>query len=358
MYDNKNIIKLYLAHLKISNMKIKLNLFFVLMATLLFFACPNDEDDGIIVVPQADRTEQQAIDGPLLIEYLETHYYNSEELNGISNPSINDIVITKLEEGESLPVGHSFLVNDVETGTVNYQDADYTYYILRVNQGGGNTFNFADDIRLNYSGNTENGNVFDSSTNPVVFDLTGLIPGWTIIAPTFNTASTFEFNDDGTVSYENAGVGVMFLPSGLGYFSSSIAGISPYSNLMFKFEIFQSEENDHDNDGVPSYLEDIDGNGFVTDEEDNTDGDNIADFLDVDDDGDGVLTINEDLEPDTDLEVDSDGDGDPTNDIGDGDPTNDDTDGDGIPNYLDTDDNGSKLDDEDGDGIPDYIDNN
>lgn len=338
-------------------MKIKLNLFFVLIITLVLISCGND-DDGLESIPEADRTEQQAIDGPLLLEYLESHYYNSEELAGISNPSMNDLVITELIDGENVPSGHTLLINAVETENVNYQDADYVYYILRINQGGGNSFSFADDIRLNYSGSIENGSVFDSSTSPVVFDLTSLIPAWTLIAPTFNTAESFDFNNDGTISYSDAGVGVMFLPSGLGYFSSSTPGITSYANLIFKFEIFQSEENDHDNDGVPSYLEDIDGNGFVIDEEDNTDGDNIADFLDVDDDGDGVLTINEDLEPDTDLEVDSDGDGDPTNDIGDGDPTNDDTDGDGIPNYLDTDDDGSKLDDEDGDGIPDYIDNN
>lgn len=55
-----------------------------------------------------------------------------------------------------------------------------------------------------------------------------------------------------------------------------------------------------------------------------TDGDNIPDYMDFDDDGDNVPTLQEDID-------------------GDGDPTNDDTDGDGIPNYLD--------DDDDGDGI-------
>ena len=73
----------------------------------------------------------------------------------------------------------------------------------------------------------------------------------------------------------------------------------------------------------------------------------------MDDDGDGVLTRFEDLEPDSDLLVDEDGDGDPTNDIGDGDPTNDDTDGDGIPNYLDEDDACSNVTDENSNGIPD-----
>ena len=44
-----------------------------------------------------------------------------------------------------------------------------------------------------------------------------------------------------------------------------------YSNLIFKFKVFQSEENDHDFDNVPSHLEDINGNTDLTD--DNSDDD-------------------------------------------------------------------------------------
>ena len=134
----------------------------------------------------------------------------------------------------------------------------------------------------------------------------------------------------------------MFLPSGMGYYSSAAGAVPVYSNLIFKFKLLESEENDHDFDNVPSHLEDLDGNLDLTD--DNTDDDPYADFVDSDDDNDGTLTIDEDLEPDSDLTVDRDGDGDPTNDIGDGDPTNDDTDGDGIPNYLDTDNTESRDD--------------
>ncbi|RAJ16759.1 gliding motility-associated C-terminal domain-containing protein, partial [Olleya aquimaris] len=102
-----------------------------------------------------------------------------------------------------------------------------------------------------------------------------------------------------------------------------------------------------------------------------TDGDGNPNWLDPDDDGDGVDTINEDY---GDVDV-SDGEVDPT---GDDDPTNDDTDGDGIPDYLDTDDDndgiltenefpdpnnngigfGDDAVDSDGDGLPDYLDVN
>jgi hypothetical protein len=84
-----------------------------------------------------------------------------------------------------------------------------------------------------------------------------------------------------------------------------------------------------DNDGIDSELEDLNGNGDLTD--DDTDGDGLANYIDEDDDGDNVLTR---------LELDDenlDGDDNPL--------TNpQDTDLDGIPDYLDTDDDGDGVD--------------
>ena len=47
----------------------------------------------------------------------------------------------------------------------------------------------------------------------------------------------------------------------------------------------------HDNDGVLSYLEDINEDGNV--KNDDSDEDSIPDYLDIDDDGDGILTKDE-----------------------------------------------------------------
>ncbi len=82
---------------------------------------------------------------------------------------------------------------------------------------------------------------------------------------------------------------------------------------------------DDDNDGVPSLLEDINGNGDLDD--DDTDGDGIPNYQDEDDDGDNVLTIKEKPDPNGDGLLDD----------------AQDTDGDGIPDYLD--------DDDDNDGV-------
>jgi MYXO-CTERM domain-containing protein len=100
---------------------------------------------------------------------------------------------------------------------------------------------------------------------------------------------------------------------------------------------------DSDGDGVGDFLELGPNPGSPLD----TDGDGEPDVLDPDDDGDGVDTVDEDLDMD-------------------GDPTNDDTDMDGVPNYLDADDDGDgvltkfeSLDgDTDADGTVDYLDDN
>ncbi|WP_299254613.1 hypothetical protein [uncultured Aquimarina sp.] len=126
-------------------------------------------------------------------------------------------------------------------------------------------------------------------------------------------------------------------------------------------------EDDPDGDGVPNYLDDAMADSTIGNADqtaDNlgiedgydTDGDQIPDFRDQDDDNDNVLTSvelpnsdpNDDSFLDTDedgipnyRDDDDDGDGILTKDEdinGNGNPRDDDTDGDGIANFLDTDD--------------------
>ena len=294
------------------------------LSALSFFACKPDDPD-FIPVPDNDRTEQQLVDNDSLIGYFETHYYNSSLFATPGDHSMDDIVITELpqdDDGNYLPLpdpdDNTLLIDAVETYTTTFEETEYEYYILNLNQGGGDySPNFSDLAEFVYSGNLMDETVFDSSVNPnFAFDMLGLIQGWRDVLTKFNTAASFTINEDGTVQYSDYGLGVMFLPSGLAYFSTPPFGVPVYSNLIFKFELYRAEANDHDNDGVPSQLEDLNGNMNAND--DDTDNDNIPNFFDADDDGDGVLTINEDINND-------------------GDPTNDDTDGDGIPNYLDSD---------------------
>ncbi len=136
-------------------------------------------------------------------------------------------------------------------------------------------------------------------------------------------------------------------------------------------------DDDDDNDGIPTADEDVNGNGNPAD--DDSDGDGIPDYLDpLDTDGDTIPDLVEDANNDGNLTND-DTDGDGTPDYLDLDSDNDgipdrtevgirpsrpyDADRDRIPNYRDLDsDNDGKLDStegtasRDGDGIPDYLD--
>jgi hypothetical protein len=74
--------------------------------------------------------------------------------------------------------------------------------------------------------------------------------------PQFKTGS-YSTRADGTISYNDFGAGIMFIPSGLGYYAAGSASIPSYSPLVFK--LFELQRLDQDGDGIPSYLEDLDG---------------------------------------------------------------------------------------------------
>jgi FKBP-type peptidyl-prolyl cis-trans isomerase FkpA len=276
----------------------------IISITLCFMGCKKDDDDTVPPVPPRDRGEQQILDKDSLIKYLETHYYNSADFESNPNPSISDLVITKLNDGEVVPEGSTLLMDSPKLSTIQttYADAEYEFYVLTLNQGGGEDKpTFADDVLVNYEGFTLDNKVFDNSVTPVTFELINLIPGWRKVLPDFNTAESFDDSEDGTVNFVNKGVGVMFLPSGLGYFSNAQSKIPAYSPIVFKFELLRMYQNDFDGDGIPSYLEDLNHDGEFTvnyenrkdPNDDDTDGDYDPDYADSDDDGDGILTRNE-----------------------------------------------------------------
>jgi hypothetical protein len=183
------------------------------------------------------------------------------------------------------------LSNAVVQKTTTYNNVSYEYYILNIEQGLGESPHFTDQVRVNYIGTTIDGNEFDRSVSPTDLDLVYTITGWNKVLPQFNTASAFATNNDGTVTFENYGIGLMFLPSGLAYFNNAVSGIPSYSCLIFKFELYQHKVMDHDNDFIPSYLEDDDEDRDIFN--DNTDSDSFSNFADNDDDGDGYKTYRE-----------------------------------------------------------------
>lgn len=284
-------------------MNIKKFSLLVVGALFVFTACKKDDGVDVPVIEIRDRAEQQVEDMKSINEYLNNHYYNSAELAEIGlDAGIEDIVIIKVAENEAVPEGYTKMLDAVgESKKLVFEEVNYEYFVLEINQGGGDKSpTFADTVQILYEGSLLEGSVFDSKyvpdNNPL--DLASVIPGWRKVIPDFSIAESFVENNDGTIDYYNSGLGVMILPSGLAYFSGSNTGIPSYSPLVFKFELLNMTQNDHDGDGIPSHIEDIDGDGELltadsTAADDDTDGDFTPDYLDTDDDGDGIPTRDE-----------------------------------------------------------------
>ncbi|WP_372744006.1 FKBP-type peptidyl-prolyl cis-trans isomerase [Lutibacter sp.] len=264
-------------------MKIK-QLLFIAILGFIAFGCRKDDNDNF------DAEAQAEIDDASLIAYLQSHYLN------------DDGAIWTITNGETP------LMDQVQKMDITENDIEYKLYYLTLNEGTTNAPKRSDSIFTKYYGMMLDSTIFDTSTSKVWFSLTSLIDGWSYGFTKFKGGSKI-INIDESFYYENYGEGFLFIPSGLGYGNVEQNIIKANSPLVFKIELHDINYADHDNDGILSSNEDRNNDGNV--KNDDTDGDGIADYLDVDDDGDGILTKNESL--------------------------TEDTDGDGIPNYLDKD---------------------
>ena len=300
----------------------------VALTLILVSSCGGDDDPEDNFIPARDRAEEN-IDSTLEVErYLNTHFYNYEEFE---NPPAGFDFKIRFDTIADANADKTPLIDQVDFKMVQDRvndDVSYKLYYLKVIEGQGDQPSFPDIVRINYEGTyvvDEDGikenKLFDSAVTPIQFDLTLIVNGLQDALIEFKASTGLIDNPDGTVIYENFGVGAVFMQSGLGYYVNpppgSAVSIQVYSQLIFTFQLFQTEIGDQDNDGVPSVLEDVNGNGL--EEDDDTDSDNQSNYFDPDDDGDGRPTREE-------IEINEDGT-----------ITFPDTDADGVVDYLDSD---------------------
>jgi len=280
----------------------RLNKLFIIgvLASTFLISCKKDDKNPTETVPPRDRGEQAIDDDEAILAYLQTHFYNAEDFQ---NPAANFDYIVNFDtitgdNANKTPIIDSDLLT---TKTVRKDSMDYTIYILKIREGAGVKPTFADSTFQNYKGELLNRNLFDNTANPVWFDHPGTLsqsnPGIAVVALTqamleFGEASGFSINEDNTVSWNNDfGIGAVFLPSGLGYFNASPPSIPEYSPLIFSFQLYGVNEADHDRDGIPSYMEDLDGDGILYN--DDTTASGTPNYLNADDDLDGTPTLEE-----------------------------------------------------------------
>lgn len=299
--------------------------FVLLLAGLAIVSCNKSDDDKTEVVPLRDYQEQFNTDNADIEEYLKTNYITVTDdmdvtFSAITDPATQPSIMSYLNSG-TFP---KLLLRNIDLHGITYK-----MYYLVLREGIGVSPMNTDGVLTAYRGeylkrvektDTEPEHLtttfFDQQVYPKnVLDLYTVIMGWSEIYPQFKTGTT-TYNGDGTPDYQDFGAGVLFVPSGLGYYAAppSSSTIPAYAPLIFSIKLYDIKRMDHENngysngvllenpDGVFDYQEDINGDGYVRDyrnttlypnapvNPDDTDGDGIPDFLDHDDDGDGYTT--------------------------------------------------------------------
>lgn len=272
-------------------MKIK-NIFASVIISGLIYACGSSSSS---TVDDFDHEAQALVDNDTLVQFLENHYYDA---------SVDSV--------KALVSGQVALINNVESMEITEDEIDYTLYYYIKEQGTptidkGNP-SVMDSIYVKYNGqrivNTDSISSSFDSNDGIWLTLNGVIRGWAHGFTKFKGGDNVTNN--GPITFENEGRGILFIPSGLSYSNIGSGSILANECLMFNIDLFDFVKGtDHDNDGVASIYEDPDGNDDPRD--DDTDEDGVPNYFDGDDDGDGILTINEDAN----------GDGNPANDFSD-----------------------------------------
>lgn len=289
----------------------KFRFYFILLSSaLILFSC-NKSDDDVAAEVLRDFGTQYNSDIESIREYLKSHYIESI----IDHPGFaddQDIKISRIRQGDTFEsIWKSPLLDSVK---VERHAITYTIYYIkqRIGSGPKGKPTKVDGVLTQYYGAylksvTENDTLanstivpdvtkintvrFDSSQFPeTYFALDQVVTGWSEIMSLFNPGIIVpgDTPPGNPTVFRDFGAGVMFLPAGMGYYNNATATIPSYAMLMFKFKLYDIKRLDQDNDGILSIDEDLNGDRNFTN--DDTDGDGIQNYLDVDDDGDGTNT--------------------------------------------------------------------
>lgn len=282
------------------------NVLLIAVLSAIIFSCKDDDDNGGTIIPPRDRTVQYEDDIDAIDKYLEEHYMTVDaDLNVTISKITDPLTQVSIKNQTDYPL--QFIENVKNDTRVSYlkggrieDSVDYKIYYILLNEGGGQRPTTIDSSFVDYRGWTLENQEFDRTSNPVWTSFPSstaeFIAGFRQVLPLMKTPETTTVNGDGSVSYSNFGNCVVFIPSGLAYYNNSRGlYISAYENLVFQITLKSLRYNDHDRDKILSKDEYYNPPGDTDLEYFNQDSDNdgIPDFLDSDDDGDGVLTRNE-----------------------------------------------------------------
>lgn len=289
----------------------KFKFYFILFSTLLvLFSSCNKDDDEPTVTPLRDFGAQFTTDIDDIELYLTTHKLNPNIVDFAANVNSSNLLI----KCPSTDLARLSLLNEntspkLLSKLVKKHDITYKVYYIQFQEG--NTEEKPcplDEVLVTYRGTslksgTEtqstgqveviNATEFENNPTNSKFTLSSTIAGWQEIFPLFGKGTFDETaTGNGPNVYSNFGSGIMFLPSGLAYYNGSRTNIPSYSPLVFSFQLLNLKRIDNDGDGIFTIDEIVKNTDYSFTYTD-SDGDGIADFLDFDDDNDGFPTRNE-----------------------------------------------------------------
>jgi hypothetical protein len=274
-----------------------MNKFIFAISTIgLLFAISCKKNENSNVTPPRDVTEMRNENNQSIETFLKTHTYTFS-----ATTTISETVTFATTSNTTASIFNDSKLKRLELDVYDANNTlvRHTLYYLILQEGTGTTTTIADSVYVNYKGQLLDLSVFDETTTQSTsnwMDLIGNIvtnkPSGTIrgfregVSQLRASATGLTNNSDGTLNAPtDGGVGVFFIPSGLGYFNNSQAKIPAYSPLIFTVRLIATRRADHDHDGKPSINEIVRNEyGVVTypDCDANKDTSYLPDYLDAD----------------------------------------------------------------------------
>ncbi|EKY17250.1 FKBP-type peptidyl-prolyl cis-trans isomerase [Capnocytophaga sp. oral taxon 324] len=274
-----------------------MNKFIFAISTIgLLFAVSCKKNENSNVTPPRDVTEVRNENNQSIETFLKTHTYTFS-----ATTTISETVTFATTSNTTASIFNDSKLKRLELDVYDANNTlvRHTLYYLILQEGTGTTTTIADSVYVNYKGQLLDLSVFDETTTQSTsnwMDLIGNIvtnkPSGTIrgfregVAQLRASATGLTNNSDGTLNAPtDGGVGVFFIPSGLGYFNNRQAKIPAYSPLIFTVRLIATRRADHDHDGKPSINEIVRNEyGVITypDCDANKDTSYLPDYLDAD----------------------------------------------------------------------------
>lgn len=286
--------------LKYHKMKLSLRLLLLLPFIFIMVGCP--ADDGPIEIPDRPYADVYTEDIAEIENFMNTHFTTVDaDYNVVFTKITSGTPGTPISDGLDTSVNQDNPAKPLKFKIVSKGGVDHKLYFLKLREGVGASPTKLDSIFTGYKGykidknadpplSTFLGTNFDEASNPAWLQLQDVIQGWQEIFPEFKVGNSVTDPNTGITTFSDFGAGVMFIPSGLAYFSQSVTSIGAYTPILFSFKLMKLRYKDHDGDKILSKDE---YGGPTSGTALDSDGDSKPDYADFDDDNDGKLTKEE-----------------------------------------------------------------